>query len=227
MLQSFGPDIWISDGPVVNVAGFHYPTRMAAIKCADGGLFIWSPIQLSRELADAVDQLGPVHFLVAPNSLHHLAIGDWANAYPKAQLFAAPGLSAKRKDLTFGDTLSDSGPWAADIDQITVLGNAITTEVVFFHKASKTVLFTDLIQQFPKGFHKGWRGIVANLDLMTGNEAQVPRKFRMAFTNRSVARASVRSILVWPADKVIMAHGQPITSDGQAFLKRAFAWLKP
>lgn len=30
-----------------------------------------------------------------------------------------------------------------------MLGNLITTEVVFFHVKSGTVLFTDLIQQFP------------------------------------------------------------------------------
>ena len=227
MLQPFGPDIWISDGPAVNVAGFHYPTRMAVMKCANGGLFIWSPIQITSELGAAVDQIGPVRFLVAPNSLHHLALGDWAKAYPDAKLYAAPGLVTKRKDLTFHDTLSDAGPWAEDIDQTIVLGNAITTEVVFFHKQSKTVLFTDLIQQFPNGYHTGWRGIVAKLDLMTGAEGQVPRKFRLAFTNRMAARTAIRRILAWPSDKVIIAHGQPVISGGQAFLKRAFAWLKP
>ena len=42
MLQSFGDDIWLADGPIAGVAGFDYPTRMAIIRLSGGALFIWS-----------------------------------------------------------------------------------------------------------------------------------------------------------------------------------------
>ena len=32
-------------------------------------------------------------------------------------------------------------------------------------------------------------------------------------------------VLDWPAQRVVMAHGTPVEEDGQAFLRRAFAWL--
>ncbi len=67
---------------------------------------------------------------------------------------------------------------------------------------------------------------MARLDLMTQAEPAVPRKFRGAFTNKKLARVSLAKILVWPADKVLMAHGAPVTSDGAAFLKRAWKWLR-
>jgi hypothetical protein len=63
------------------------------------------------------------------------------------------------------------------------------------------------------------------LDLMTAAEPSVPRKFRVAFGDRSAARASIHRVLAWPARKVLMAHGQPVTGDGQVFLRRAFRWL--
>ncbi len=47
MLQPFGEEIWLADGSIAMVAGFRYPTRMAVIRLADGGLFVWSPIQLA------------------------------------------------------------------------------------------------------------------------------------------------------------------------------------
>jgi hypothetical protein len=53
----------------------------------------------------------------------------------------------------------------------------------------------------------------------------VPRKFRLAFTDRAAARRRCRRILAWPAEQVLMAHGPVIESDGQAFLARAFRWL--
>jgi hypothetical protein len=158
MLQQFGPEIWIADGPPVSTGGFHYATRMAAIRLSDRSLFIWSPIQLTDGLRAEVDALGDVRYLVAPNSLHHLFLDDWRRLYPRAGLYAPPGLRRKRKDIVFNGDLSHQpiAEWAKDIDQVVMPGNLITTEVVFFHRKSATVLFTDLIQP-PTGFRAGER----------------------------------------------------------------------
>ena len=227
MLTPFGPEIWIADGPHVSTAGFHYGTRMAVIRLADGGLFIWSPIKLTVGLRAEVDALGEVRHLAPPNSLHHLFVGDWQSAYRGAKVHAPPGLRAKRKDIAFHADLGDepSAEWARDLDQVIVQGNRITTEVVFFHRKSKTVLFTDLIQQFPSNWFSGWRAVVARLDLMSEREPTVPRKFRIMFRDRRAARASVERILAWPAERVLMAHGAPVERDGRAVIGRAFEWL--
>ncbi len=227
MLKPFGHEIWIADGPEVAVAGFHYPTRMAVMKLSDGTLFVWSPIRLTDALRAEMETLGQVRHIIAPNSLHHLFPAEWKAAYPGARLCAPPGLRGKRKDIVFDADLDDapSPDWAGEIDQVLMPGNLITTEVVFFHRKSGTVLFTDLIEQFPAASFSGWRALVAKLDLMTGHEPSVPRKFRLAFTNRRVARAALNRIFAWPAEKVLMAHGTPVENDARAFLRRAFRWL--
>ena len=228
MLEQFGDGIWIADGAdTVEVFGFRYPTRMAVIRLADGGLFIWSPIPLVDALRTAVDALGPVRHIVAPNSLHHLSVADWQRAWPEAKVYAPPGLREKRKDIAFDDDLGNEPDpaWAGEIDQVLMAGNVITTEIVFFHIASGTVLFTDLIQHFPAGWFSGWRAVVAKLDLMVAPEPAVPRKFRLAFTDRRAARDALAQIRAWPARKVLMAHGTPVTEDGAAFIGRAFRWL--
>jgi sirohydrochlorin ferrochelatase len=226
-LQKFGEEIWLADGPTTDVAGFRYPTRMAVIRLSSGALFIWSPVALNDELRAAVDALGEVRFLIAPNSLHHLFLGEWRRAYPAAKTYAPPGLRERRKDIEFDGDLGDApaSGWADQIDQVVVRGNLITSEVVFFHRQSRTAIFTDLIQHFSPTWFSGWRAVVARLDLMTGPEPQVPRKFRAAFTNRRAARAAVQRILAWPAKRVVMAHAAPIEDKGQAFIARAFRWL--
>jgi hypothetical protein len=227
MLKEFGPDIWTADGPRVSVAGFHYPTRMAVIRLSNGSIFIWSPIQLTDSLRADVDALGQVRHIVAPNSLHHLFLAEWKRACPGAKVYAAPGLRKKRKDIAFDADLGHApdGEWAGEIDQVPMHGNLISTEVVFFHVKSGTILFTDLIQQLPAEAFSGWRAMVARLDLMTGLEPSVPRKFRVAFVNRRIARDSLGRILAWPAERVLMAHGTPVENDAPAFLRRAFGWL--
>jgi hypothetical protein len=227
MLKLFGHEVWTADGIDVVIAGFHYPTRMAVIRLSDGRLFIWSPIQLTETLRAEVDALGDVRHIIAPNSLHHLFLAEWKNAYPGARVYAPPGLRKKRRDIVFDADLGNAPipDWAGEIDQVLMQGNLITTEVVFFHVRSRTVLFTDLIQQFPTSAFSGWRALVAKLDLMTGAEPMVPRKFRIAFTNRRAARDSLERIFAWPAEKVLMAHGTPVERDAGAFLRRAFGWL--
>jgi hypothetical protein len=227
VLQPFGQDLWLADGAAVHVAGFRYPTRSVVVRLSGGGLLVWSPVALTPALRADVDALGIVQHLVAPNSLHHLFLNQWRDAYPAARLHAPPGLRRKRPDIAFHGDLDDAAatPWAGDLEQVTVSGNLITTEVVFYHLASRTLLFADLLQQFAPGSLRGWRAVVARLDLMMEAEPQVPRKFRLAFINRAGARAAIQQMLAWPAEQVVMAHAPPVRRGGQAFVARAFSWL--
>ena len=227
-LDEFGPDIWVGEGPVVPFMGFPYPTRMVVIRLADGGLFVWSPIALSSELKTAVDALGDVRFLVSPNLLHHLFLGEWKTAYPQARLYASPGLRKRRKDLAFDADLGDAPEpaWAADIDQVAVAGSPWLTEVVFFHRASRTAIFTDLIENFSPDWFKGWKGFVARLDGIVQPHPGAPRELRWSFLfQRRQARSCLERILAWPIEQVVMAHGAMVTADGAAFVRKAFAWL--
>jgi hypothetical protein len=227
MLRQFGQEIWTADGPSVSVAGFAFPTRTIVIRLSDGSLFVWSPIALSSELKIAIDCLGPVRHIVAPNTLHHMFVGEWQSAYPAAKSYAVPALRAKRPDLKWDHDLKDAPAkeWSGEVDQIMVDGNSITTEVVFFHRQSRTAIFTDLIQHFEPGWFRGWRSIVAKLDLLTATRPTVPRKFRMSFCNRDIARTSVQRIIAWPTLGVLTAHGAPITHDGRDAITHAFEWL--
>lgn len=231
MLQEFGPNIWIADGPPVTaVAGFRYPTRMTIIRLRSGELVIWSPVAVTGDCRMEIEELGTIRHIVAPNSLHDSFLADWQQVCPKALFHAPPGLREKRPDIAFSETIAEGGTLAAFCEELQIVlvpGNRITSEAVLFHRESGTAVFTDLLQKFPKDWFCGWRGLVVRLDLMTQEEPAVPRKFRLAFTHRQAARSTIGRILDWPAEKVVMAQGSPVTRDGQAFLKRAFSWLVP
>lgn len=228
-MSPFAPDLWLVDGPAVTgAAGFRFPTRMAVVRLPDGGgLWVWSPVALTPEVRAAIDALGPVRHLVAPNALHHMFLAEWAASWPDAVVHAAPGLTEAVARTTLHRTLGDAPDpaWAGTLDQVIVRGNRIATEVVFFHAASATILVTDLVQQIPQDWYRGWRSVVARLDLMTAPVPSVPRKFRLATTDRAAAREGVRRILDWPAERLVIAHGAPLEAGARDALDRAFGWL--
>ena len=92
-------------------------------------------------------------------------------------------------------------------------------------KKRKDIVFDADLGRAPDPSFSGWRAVVARLDRMVGPEPSVPRKFRVAFTNRRAARESLERILAWPAEKVLMAHGTPVEKDARTFLRGAFEWL--
>ena len=115
---------------------YPYTHRSIVIRLNDSSLFVLSPIQLTPEIRADIDRLGAVKYLVSPNHLHHLYLGDWSQAYADARLYASPLLPPKRKDLTFYKTLSTNIPepeWAGQIDPcIFGSGNGWIDELVFF-----------------------------------------------------------------------------------------------
>ncbi|RVV96504.1 DUF4336 domain-containing protein [Mesobaculum littorinae] len=226
MLQPLGPDLWLCDGPsVTGAGGFQFPTRMVVVRLpVEGGLWVWSPVALTQDVRAAVDALGSVRHLVAPNSLHHTCLAEWARSYPQARVHAAPGLTETASGTAIHARLDDmtDTEWSGALDQVVVLGNRITTEVVFFHRASATAIVTDWVQHIPRG---GWRAVVARLDLMSAREPSVPRKFRLATTDRIATRQTVQRILAWDAKRLVFAHGPALPAGRAETLRQAFAWL--
>ncbi|WAM25700.1 DUF4336 domain-containing protein [Myxococcus sp. NMCA1] len=106
------------------IGGMDLGGRMTAVRLPDGGLWLHSPVRFSPEARAAVDALGPVRFLVAPNLMHHLYVRDWAAAYPDAKVAAPAALRRKRPDLRIDLELGDTAEasWAGVLDQVLVQG---------------------------------------------------------------------------------------------------------
>jgi len=227
MLTEVDRNVWIADGPNVPFLSIPYPTRMTVVRLGDNSLWVCSPIRLDDDLKAAVAALGPVKHLVSPNKIHHLFLSDWAHAWPEAKLYASPGLARRRPELRFDAELRDDPDpaWAGDIDQVIFHGSFAMEEAVFFHRTSRTAIFTDLVQRFDPASLRGWRRLVMTLDGMVGENGGAPREWRLSFWNRSAARRAKRKVLDWNPKRVIIAHGEWVRDNGREALERSLAWL--
>jgi hypothetical protein len=227
MLYEFGPSLWIADGPTVPFLSFPYPTRMAVVRLANGDLWIWSPISLTPELEDAIEEIGPVRHIVSPNKIHHLFLSEWVDRWPDAKLHAPPGLATRKPDVHFDSELGDEANpiWEEDIDQVIFRGSFAMEEVVFFHRPSRTAIVCDLVQRHDRAGATGWKGLILRFDGLVGANGSAPREWRATFLRRRLVRSARDTVLGWKPERLVIAHGACAREGATAILSRAFSWI--
>jgi len=231
MIQTLGIGIWLADGGIVDFHGFPYPTRMVLVRLADGGLWVWSPVELTEEVRETVERLGRPTHLVSPNKLHHLYLGDWLAAWPGAKLWGPASAIKKRDDLVFEEPLDDVPPaaWNGVFDMVRFTGSPFMDEVVFFHRTSRTAILADLSENFDDEFlrshWKPWQQRLAPWWGIVKGKGYAPLEWRLSFFRRKRLRAARDRVLAWNAETVVMAHGEWQRSGGRGYLERCFAWI--
>jgi hypothetical protein len=214
---------------MVFLNGFPYSTRMTVIQLSDGRLWIHSPERLNDELKEALKNIDEVGYLISPNKLHHLFLTEWISVYPNAKPYAAPGLIEKRPDITFSKELSgipEKG-WGTDIEQAIFQGSPAMEEMVFFHKSSKTLILTDLIENFDASVFTWWQKPIAWIGGILSPNGKTPLDWRLSFLlGKKRARVTYNKMLGWEPQNIILSHGKCIIGGGQDFLKKSFKWLQ-
>lgn len=121
-LREIDDGIWVAEERLRFVV--EMGRRMTVVRVAEGDLLVHSPASLTSGLRRELDGLGAVRFVVPASNVHgHLGMEDYAVAYPDVELFAAPGLAKRRKDLHFAAELTEEPDprWAGVLDQ-TIMG---------------------------------------------------------------------------------------------------------
>jgi hypothetical protein len=227
----FGRNLWVVDGPPVRDMGVLFTTRMAIVKLSDGSLWVESPVPVPFETLERIAAVGPVRYLVAATPRHVWRLEGWHTLFPDAQLWAPRTtlFTLRKVRLPITGILGDAPDraWADDLDQIAFKGNPLIEEVLFFHRASRTVILDDLIQVHRIVNGRPIRNALVKLAGVAPPYGGVGLDIRMSFIHRDAARRSLSQLLAWDFDKVIVAHGPCIEKDAKQFVERAFRWLAP
>lgn len=216
------------DGDIVRMFGvLPFTTRMAIIRLESGGLWVHSPVAPTPERRRAVDALGPVEHLVAPNKIHSVGIEPWKAHYPSAKVWASPAFSLRHPGIAIDEVLTTSveTTWSGEISHCAVDGHAMLDEVVFLHKLSGTLIITDLIQKHDAVSESSfWRG-VKRLNGIWGRGGGVPRDIKLSIRDKVAFRRSLEAILEWDFDNLTLAHGRCLRGGAKEDVSRAFGWI--
>lgn len=188
--------------------GFHLDARMTVVRLPDGGLWLHSPLALDDALAATLEAQGPVRHLVAPSLHHHLFLPAARARWPGAAVHLAPGLAAKRPQAGPGAALSATPPpeWGGAFAVCPLAGARQMGETVFLHRPTGTLLCTDLVFNL-----RAWRGAMTGPILRlfgTRGRLAASRLVRLLVRDKAAFRESLRTVLAWDFQRVVMAHGE-------------------
>jgi hypothetical protein len=231
-LKPIAENVWLVDSGPMRAMGMPLPVRMTVICLGDGTLLLHSPTPFSANLGRALEAVGPVRHLVAPNIAHWTFLKDWQAHYADAVTSAAPGLRDRRQVRSSGVRLdrdlgsADTPAWAGEIVEIFVHGVGGFCEVALFHKASRTLVLTDLVQNLEPGKLPVWMRLPARLAGNAAPDGRAPAYLRAVVKLRGQQpRDAARALLALNPDRVVFTHGRWFDSDGTARLRRSLDWL--
>ena len=205
-----------------------FTTRMTVVHLESGGLWLHSPVQPTPQRRRAVDELGPVEHLVAPNKIHSLGIEPWRAAYPSAKVWVSPAFTKRHPDIAIDAVLTNDVevPWQGEIDHCVIDGHRVLDEVAFLHTPSKTLIITDVIQKHETAGESAiWR-TVKHMAGVLGRDGGVPVDIRLSVRDRAAMRQSIDTILGWNFDNLVIAHGHCVQGDAKQHVSRAFDWIR-
>jgi glyoxylase-like metal-dependent hydrolase (beta-lactamase superfamily II) len=217
-LTNLALDLWIATRSFTNELGL-VTSRMTVIRLNDGRILVHSPVPIESDLRSAVENLGQVAILIAPNLFHHQFLSEWRAAFPDAKAFCVPGLPAKRSDFKFDGVLENVSPpeWGGEVDQLVIKGIPDYGEMVFFHRPSRALVVGDLVFNYSP--------VQAESDPGGADGLGPHSRIISAITDPNALRDSIASVLRWPFERVIVAHGQIVESGGHARFREGFAFL--
>lgn len=221
MLQAVDRDIWVAEQPI-RYFGLSIRTRMTVVRLTNQDLVVISPIRTEGALVNQLNEIGTVAHIIAPNLYHYMFANDFKAIYPEATFWAAPGLAMKEPQLSIDCTLNAEKDWPFTelefvfFDGFRTIGTRgfdPLNECIFFHAKSRTLILTDAAFNFDESFPLPIRTIAK---LGGGYKDLSPSRLeKIATTDKQKVSQSVKAVLAWDFERVIMAHGTIVENNGK------------
>lgn len=216
MLRTLAPGVHVADVPL-RFFGIELGARMTVLELS-GGLLLHSPVPVDPAL---LEPLGTPRWVLAPNKLHHLYVGEWADRGLEA--WGVAGLPEKRGDLSFAG-IAEPGPtpFGDEVAWVPITSFPFSNEVALLHRPSGTLLVADLLFNIPATAPWLTRAAMTCAGGYPGCSTTILERGLM---RRKAARREIAEIADWSFDRIVLGHGAVVEQGGkQAFLD-AYRWL--
>jgi hypothetical protein len=219
--KEVAPDLYCLDGEWQESA---FKRRMTVVRLKSGGTFVHNAIQLEDQDYAKLERIGTPEVIVAPNVFHGSDAHHYKKRYPKARLLVSKGAAKSIAKLCPVDGVLPAWDEAlrSEVDCLEAAGMRWLHESLFFHRASRTLLVTDLIFNMQTDF-KGFERKFARWNRID-KKFGPSRIFKLVFVkDRKAVSEFLSHVLKWDFDRVVVNHGDILDSGGRELFRKSFS----
>lgn len=210
--------------PALNI-----PLRTIFVKLPHNKLLIYSPTNPRLLDLEAVQALGEVTAIVAPNSVHSTYAQPTKAAFPNATLYSSPALTHRFPHRHWGTIVSTHVQVADGVTLYCLSEMLPFQEIVVVHAPSRTLILADTAFNISRRTLRG-AGIGVNVFVRLGRalgpmQTSIPLMLMMlAYCSKS--KPQFEHLLSMPWDNIVPCHGDVIEGTGkQAFRSGIYGYI--
>lgn len=210
-LRPVAENIWLLTYPL-RLAGLQIGRNVTVIRVRDGRLLIHSTAPFAAQDVAAISALGEPAWLVDASLFHDSFAKEGRKNFPDLPYLAPQGFT---KASGVSTTPLDPPPvaWAGEIDVLPLLG-ARAHEHVFYHRPSRTLIVCDLLFNFGPNASPWTRWFARHL-MRLPDGIGMSAFFRLTIGDRAAFQQSLRQMMDWPFDRIIVGHGDIIEANAK------------
>ena len=221
-LEPVAENVWLSRYPL-SMAGMKMGRNVTVLRLSSGRSLIHSTAPFTPSDVKAISYVGEPGWLVEGTNFHDTYAREGVSAFPELPYLVPHGFVAP-KGVETNPILPSPNEWEGEIDAIQISGIPKINEHVFLHRASKTLIVSDLLFNLTNDYDRRTRTLFRWLSGVKEHPGS-SRLFRFLIKDRAAFEQSLRVILAMPFENLIPGHGTPIVGQAREQLGNVFSEL--
>ena len=195
-----------------NVFRIDFARNVTLLRLRDGRVVIHSSAPFTPEDIAAIRGFGEPAWLVDATLLHDTFAKEGRTAFPHLPYLAPDGFT-KASGIPTEPLGSPPLDWKDEIDVLKLDGNRMN-EHALFHRRSATLVVADLFFSFPRET-RGWARFFIRHIMRLPRLFGISVFFRMTISDRQAFKSSMKALLQWQFDRLVVAHREPLDKDAK------------
>lgn len=219
-MQAIGENLWILRYPQ-QLAGVELGRNVTVIRLRTGAVVIHSTAPFLPGDIEAIRRCGVPSALVEASWLHDTFSRAGHAAFFGVPFFAPEGFS-RRTGLPAQPLVKFPSAWSEELIVVGLEGLPRVREHVFFHHPSRTLIVADLVFHFGSGT-TGWTRFFLRWAAGIREQPGMSRFFRFLIRDAARFGHSLRRVMQWDFERIVVGHGDVIEREAKEKLARALA----
>ncbi len=210
-------NLWLLAYPL-KMLGADLRRNVTVIRLRSGKLVIHSTGPFTPEDVAAIRALGEPGWLLDGILRHDTFAKEGREAFPGIPYLAPKGFSEVVGFPT--STIVPAPPeWKGELLALEIQGAPQARDTALLHIPSRTLILTELVFNF--GDEPLWTELLLRVAVGGKHHPGVPRPVKAGVKDEAAFQDSLKTILGWDFDRVIVGHGEIMESGGKENLRTA------